>query len=168
MVSLLATSCLEAGMEDPINSSEKELTAVTYTYRFLYNDTIKKGTANEEIQEGRVCEVIFNKRTEAVEEGGRKGFSTTITYDQNCIKRSGATGSVTKQMLYDMFEKLIAKDGLSNLWVYVSISDAATVAPLDNSPVLGKPGDFSSDRTYRVTAADGTHEDYVLKTVKGF
>ena len=84
------------------------------------------------------------------------------------IKRSGATGSVTKQMLYDMFEKLIAKDGLSNLWVYVSISDAATVAPLDNSPVLGKPGDFSSDRTYRVTAADGTHEDYVLKTVKGF
>lgn len=168
MVSLLATSCLEAGMEDPINSSEKEMTAVNYTYRFLYNDTIKKGTANEEIQNGRVCEVVFNKRTEVIDQEGQKGFETTITYDLNSIRQSGATGSVTKQMLYKMFEKKIAEDGLANLWVYVSVSDAATVTPLNNSPVLGCPGDFSTDRSYRVTAADGSHEDYVIKTVKGF
>lgn len=168
LASLLMTSCLEAGMEDPMNSSEKDMTAVTYTYRFLYNDTIKKGTVNEDIQMGRVCEVVFNKQTEAIEEGDTKGFKTTLTYDMNCIQKSGATGSVTKQMLYDMFKEKIAKDGLSNLWAYVSVPDAATVIPLNGSPVLGCPGDFSSERVYRVIAADGTYSDYVIQTVKGF
>ena len=73
-----------------------------------------------------------------------------------------------KQMLYDMFTKKITQDGLSSLWVYVSISDAATVTPLDGAPKLGTPGDFSANRTYRVTAADGSYSDYVLETIKGF
>ena len=60
-------SCLYHNLEDLENSSDKKMTNVDYSYRFLYNDTIQKGTANQEILEGRVCEVIFSKSIENVE-----------------------------------------------------------------------------------------------------
>lgn len=36
------TSCLYHNIEELENSSNKELTNVEYSYRFLYNDTIQK------------------------------------------------------------------------------------------------------------------------------
>ena len=162
------SSCLYHDLEELENSSEKEMTNVDYSYRLLNDATIKKGTVNEEIQRERVCEVIFNKKIESLEKGGIKGFKTTLTHNVNSVQKGGPAGSVTKQMLYDMFKQKIAKDGLSCLWVYVSISDAATISPLNGAPKLGTPGDYSTDRTYRVTAADGSYIDYVLETVKGF
>jgi len=161
-------SCLYHNLGELENSSDKKMTNVDYTYRFLYNDTIQKGTANQEILKGRVCEVIFNKSLEAVEENGVLGFKTTITHDLNSIQKAGPSGSVTKEMLYEMFKEQIAQDGLTKLWVYVSISDAAIISPLDGAPVLGAPGNFTEDRFYRVTAADGSAQDYVLKTIKAF
>ncbi len=168
MLLLVNTSCLYHGMEELENSSNKEMTNVEYTYRFFYNDTIQKGTINEEIETDRVCEVIFNKSIETINVEGVPGFRTTLTHDVNSIQKAGPTGSVTKEMLYEMFKQQITKSGLSRLWVYVSISDAATIAPIDNAPTLGKPGDYTQDRYYRVTAADGSSEDYVLQTVQGF
>lgn len=64
--------------------------------------------------------------------------------------------------------KSVLENGLSHLWVSVSISDGAVVEPLDSSPVLGNPGDYSSDRKYRVIAADGSSQDYIIQTIKGF
>ena len=164
----MLSSCLYHDLEDLENSSDKEMTSVEYSYRFLYNDTIKKGTINEEIEEGRVCEVIFQKQLEVIDDGNVKGFKTTLTHNINCVQKAGPSGSVTKEMLYDTFCKEIEANGLTRLWVYVSISDAATLSPLNGSPKLGSPGDFSEDRSYRVTAADGSSQDYVLKTIKGF
>lgn len=164
----LCTSCLYSGLDQLTNSSSKEMTAVNYTYRFLYNDTIKKGTPNEEIQFGRVCEVVFSKTTTKMEADGIPCFSTSITHSLNSVQKAGATGSVTKAMLYEKFKKLIATDGLKQLWVYTTISDAAVIIPLDGAPKLGAPGDFSTDRKYRVKAADGSTQDYMIKTVKGF
>ncbi len=163
-----ATSCLYHGMEELENSSDKEMTNVEYSYRFLYNDTIQKGTINEEIEEDRVCEVIFNKSIESVEVDGVPGFRTTLTHTLDCVQKAGPSGSVTQEMLYQMFQEQIAESGLSRLWVYVSISDAATVEPLDDAPTLGTPGDYTQDRYYRVTAADGSSTEYVLQTVQGF
>ena len=65
-------SCLYHNLEDLENSSDKKMTNVDYSYRFLYNDTIQKGTANQEILEGRVCEVIFGKSMENIEENGKQ------------------------------------------------------------------------------------------------
>ncbi len=166
--SLFMTSCLYHNIEELENSSNKELTNVEYSYRFLYNDTIQKGTVNEEIEKDRVCEVIFNKQIEPINEQGVLGFKTTLTYDLNSVQKAGPSGSVTKEMLYEMFKQQINVSGLSKLWVYVSISDAASIVPLDDAPKLGTPGDFSKDHYYRVTAADGSSADYVLKTVRGF
>lgn len=168
LLMLSATSCLYNDLDEMENSSNKEMTSVEYSYRFLYNDTIKKGTVNEEIQKDRVCEVIFQKNVEKMEQSGTKGFKTNLTHNLNSIQKAGPSGSVTKAMLYDLFKKEIAKEGLGRLWVYVSISNAATLSPLNGAPKLGAPGDFSEDRQYRVTAADGSYQDYVLKTVKAF
>lgn len=71
LLMFVMNSCLYHNLQDLENSSDKVMTNVDYSYRFLYNDTIQKGTANQEIEEGRVCEVIFNKKMEAVEEMAR-------------------------------------------------------------------------------------------------
>lgn len=165
---LTLSSCLYSGLEEMENSSDKELMSVEYTYRFLYNDTIKKGTPNQEIQEGRVCEVVFKQQSEKIEEGGLTGFKTTLTHDASSINKGGPTGSVTNGMLYDDFKKQIEKEGLRRLWVSFSISDAAILKPIGDAPKLGAPGDFSKDRTYRIEAADGSSQDYLIKTVQGF
>lgn len=167
-ISLIFGSCLKTGMEHLVNSSDKNLTTVDYTYRFLYNDTIQKGTDKEEIETGRVCEVLFKKEVEEVEVNGTAGFKTTLSYDINSILKAGPTGSVTKEMLFEQFKQLIAKDQLTKLWVYMSISDAATIAPVDDAPALGSSGDFSKDRVYTVRAADGSTKSYIIQTVKGF
>ena len=82
---LLMSSCLYHNLEELENSSDKDMTNVNYSYRFLYNDTIKKGTINEEIQTDRVCEVVFNKKVETIDKGDLKGFKTTLTHNINCI-----------------------------------------------------------------------------------
>ncbi|WP_276481454.1 DUF5018-related domain-containing protein [Paraflavitalea pollutisoli] len=168
LAALSLTGCLKNGYEGLKNSSDKALTAVNYTYRFLYNDTIQKGTPQQEIQLDRVCEVVFSKTTTAIEVNGMKGFSTTIKHSLSSVMKAGPTGSVTTQQLYNEFVKRIQTEQLSNLWVYVTISDVAKLTPQGKAPQLGKPGDFTQDQVYRVTAADGTYQDYVLRTVKGF
>ena len=124
--------------------------------------------SKEEIEKDRVCEVLFKKQTTTLNENGIDGFKTTLTYDINSVLKAGPTGSVTKAMLYAQFDKLIKTDQLSKLWVYVTVSDVSTITSLDDSPKLGGPGDFSKDRKYRVTAADGSTKDYLIRTVKGF
>ena len=168
-MTFVVSSCLSYGAEDIIDSDKNEMTNVTYTYRFFYNDTIKKGTANEEIQNDRVCEVIFTKDDfSRIEVEGRSGFSTTISHNINCVQKTGPQGSVTKAQLYEMFKEKIAVEGLSRLVVYVSIPDAAVVAPIEGSPRFGSPGDFSKDRFYCVRAANGDKKEYIIRTIKGF
>ena len=167
-LTFLSTGCLKKGLEDLNNSSLKVMSTVDYTYRFLYTDTIQKGTSKQEIEKDRVCEVLFKKQTATLNENGIDVFKTTLTYDINSVLKAGPTGSVTKEMLYAKFDKLIKAEQLSKLWVYVTVSDVATIASLDDSPKLGGPGDFSKDRRYRVTAADGSSKDYLIRTVKGF
>lgn len=43
---------------------------------------------------------------------------------------------------------------LTNLVGIATISTAAMIIPMDGSPMLGKPGDFSNGATYKVVAAD--------------
>lgn len=165
---LTLTGCLKSGMEELTNSSDKVLSSIDYTYRFLYNDTIQKGTDKQQILEGRMCEVLFKKNTVKIEEGGLEGFKTTISYDANSVLKAGPTGSVTKAMLFKEFEKLIKVDQLNKLWVYITISDVATITGVKDAPKLGSPGNFSTDHIYTVRAADGSSKEYLIKTVKGF
>lgn len=124
-----------------------------------------------ELEEPITKKVVLKRKidvTDLLKDHGTAGFKTTISYDINSILKAGPTGSVTKEMLFEQFKQLIAKDQLTKLWVYMSISDAATIAPVDDAPALGSSGDFSKDRVYTVRAADGSTKSYIIQTVKGF
>ena len=52
---------------------------------------------------------------------------------------------------------------LNNLVVYVNISTAARVTPLDGSPKFGVPADWTQEHKYSVMAADGTKKIWTIK-----
>lgn len=55
---------------------------------------------------------------------------------------------------------------LTELVGIATISTAARIIPVDGSPVLGKPGDFTNGATYKVIAADNvTVKVYSVKVV---
>ena len=56
-----------------------------------------------------------------------------------------------------------AKVSLSNLVVYVNVSTAARVTPLDGSPKFGVPADWTREHKYSVMAADGTKKIWTVK-----
>ena len=56
-----------------------------------------------------------------------------------------------------------AKVSLNNLVVYVNISTAARVTPLDGSPKFGVPADWTQEHKYSVMAADGTKKIWTIK-----
>ncbi|WP_316753176.1 DUF5018-related domain-containing protein [Pedobacter gandavensis] len=162
------SGCLKQGLDELQNSNQKAMTSVDYTYRFLYTDTIQKGTTKQEIVPDRVCEVLFKKNVVSTKENDLDGFTTTLSYDINSVLKAGPTGSVTKAMLFAEFDKQIRKSQLSRLWVYVTVSDVATIIPIADAPKLGSPGDFSKDHVYQVKAADGSTKNYFIKTIPGF
>ena len=47
----------------------------------------------------------------------------------------------------------------------VSLNKLARVTPLDGSPKLGAPGDWTSERRYSVMAANGTKKTWTVKVV---
>ena len=56
-----------------------------------------------------------------------------------------------------------SKVSLNNLVVYVNISTAARVTPLDGSPKFGVPADWTQEHNYSVMSADGTKKIWTIK-----
>ena len=65
----------------------------------------------------------------------------------------------------DFTEEERAKVSLDNIAVMASISTAARVTPLDGSPKLGVPGDWSKPNKYLVTAANGNEKEWTIQVV---
>lgn len=55
----------------------------------------------------------------------------------------------------------------SKLWGYFNVSTAARVTPINNSPTLGTPGDWTSPHQYEIMAADGSKKIWTV-TVRSF
>ena len=51
----------------------------------------------------------------------------------------------------------------TNLWMYVDISTAAKIVPLDGSPRLGDPMDLTKEHKYKVIAANGDEKVWTIK-----
>jgi hypothetical protein len=51
----------------------------------------------------------------------------------------------------------------NHLWMYMDISTAAKVAPLNGSPNLGDPIDLTKEHQYQVTAANGVAKIWKIK-----
>lgn len=56
-----------------------------------------------------------------------------------------------------------AKVTASNLWCYLDVSTAATIAPVNSAPAPGYAGDFSKPQQYKVTAPNGSSQVWTLE-----
>ena len=59
-------------------------------------------------------------------------------------------------------ETIRGQVSLASLVGKFNISTAAAIEPVEGSPTLGIPGDFSAPRKYRVTAANGASQVWTV------
>ncbi|TKG92923.1 DUF4361 domain-containing protein [Puteibacter caeruleilacunae] len=140
------TSCLENGLDDLPAFEDAEISNIFVEHR--YENPEKTWTDGSNIVEFQ--RLGMTKRIVSAEESGAQLDSIVIV--PSVPKPSGAFTIEERQ-----------KVTLENIVVYVNISTAASIVPLDDAPELGKPGNFTQPRKYRVTAADGkSYRDWVI------
>ncbi len=135
------TSCLTGNLEDIPEFTDAEITDVKFDFR--YKD------ANSTWIDGEpVVKVV------------RLTVVKTINAAAGTIEVNLSVPAPNASFTNDIRRQV----ALTNLVGKFNISTAATIEPLDGAPVLGVPGDFSTERKYRVTAADGkTKKDWTVK-----
>lgn len=133
----LSSSCLKKGLEDYPLFDNNEITLVSAEYRF--NGTqMMNGQPVVAYQQLTVSQTI--DKPNAV-------INVVITVP-------AANGQFTAA------EK--AKVVKSNLWFFMNISTAATIAPMEGTPALGFATDANKPLKYLVTAANGTSRVWTI------
>lgn len=136
------SSCLESGLDDLPAYDEADIKAFTFEYRWM----IKEGTSEKlRVQK----------------------MSTDVNID---VDNTTVTCNITVPTVNGAFTQEVRdKVTLSNLNAYCTISTAATITPVGDTPVLGKIGDFSkSNMQYEVVAADGKNRKTWKLVIAGF
>jgi hypothetical protein len=139
------TSCLKSGLDELPAFEDTEIANIFFEHRFLDpNDKWTDGSSIVQFQRLEVTKEIKTNESAAED-------SVIVTL--SVPKPSGSFTTEERQ-----------KVTLENMVCYMNISTAAKIEPLDGAPVLGKPGDFTSPRKYKITAADGkTTRIWVIK-----
>ena len=134
VIVLLLSSCLKSGLDDLPAFEDAEIEKVEFEYRFVNSD-----------------ENVAIKKL---------NVETTIDADNKTI-----TCEITKPTPdSNLSEAEVAKIALNNIVCYMKISNAATITPIGNAPVLGIPGNFAGTHTYEVEAANGLTKEWKLTT----
>lgn len=122
------SSCLTSGLDELPAYEDADIKDFTFEYRWM-------------VKEGSSEKLRVQK------------LNTEVTLGEN----NTVTCQITVPAANDVFTQDIRSQvTLSNLNAYCTISTAATITPIGDTPVLGKIGDFSkSDMQYEVVAADG-------------
>lgn len=138
------SGCLKENLPETTNSDKKEITGFDFEHRWLYTENvIKNGVTVETRQLSSVAKLNNNiKITKRTDEKDTIYCSLIIPSNVPTQERSNVK--------------------LTKMWAYAAISDAAIIAPLNGSPALGFPGDFSKPTSYQVTAADGSTKNYTV------
>lgn len=127
---LALTSCVSSGLDELPVYNEAEITNFNLEHRFLV-------TNDNGIQH---LEVVT--------------LGTTVNID-------AATATITVTPTIPAPTSTFTQNerrnvSLKKIVAYTKLSPAAKIVPLDGASTLGIPGDFSTERRYKVTAADGT------------
>lgn len=139
---LTFSSCLKSGLEDLPSYEDADIKAFTFEYRWM----VKEG----ESEKLRVQKMDVDVNIDDT--------NTTVTCNITVPEVNGVFTSEIRD-----------KVTLSNLNAYCTISTAATITPIGDTPVLGKIGDFSkSDMQYEVVAADGKTKKNWKLIIGGF
>lgn len=129
-----ASSCLENNLEELDEFSDAEITGIQGCYWRYYGTEKNPGSGEQKVEQVRIAsgnwEIVNDSETAA-----EANFD--IQFNDN-FPKSQRPKFNTKELV-----------------VVFNISQAAVITPLEDSAVLGKPGDWSKPNKYEVKAADG-------------
>ena len=133
------TSCLKEDLPEYPLWEENAITNVYVEYRFEG----PKDYLGDPIVSYRRLDVVQDINPE----NGR------ITLDITVPSASG-----------DFTEEVRAQVTNEQLWMYVDLSTAATIEPINGTPPMGDPADLTQPLHFRVTAANGDQKDWEIVT----
>lgn len=144
-----ASSCLKAGLDKDLPKFKDALMTDVFM-EYLYETP---GSGSSPVVKA-VSMSLSGKQFKKKEDSGAPADSAIFT-----VTVPAASGTFTTE------ER--AKVTMANLSFMCNISTAATMEPVDGAPKPGVPGDFGQARKYRITAADGSSREWVVR-IAGF
>ena len=144
LLAVFSTSCLESGLEELDVYSGCDITARDLYWRYI-SDEVHPGTGANKVVQKRIP--YYSGQSPIDTEAGTAHIAYSLSYS-NLTEEEKAAFTETKAV------------------VAVTLSTAATIKPLEGSPELGKPGDWSKPNKYEVTAADGTKKTWTISISK--
>lgn len=135
VLAMVATSCLDSGLEELETYSGCDITGGQIYYRYYGTNKIN-ASGELEVKQVRLAR--------AVEQD-----TTTNTY---------TIAYVTGNVPADQKDKFTQ----ANVVIALDISTAATIAPVNGSPTLGVPADWTEPHQYVVTAANGKKKTWTV------
>ena len=134
-MALLATSCLEHDLEELETYSDCDITSGEIYWRYYGTDVIP-GSGETQVKQVRLARAV------------------SADQETNTFYIRYVTGNLP--------ESEVSKFTQSNVVIAVSISTAAIITPLEGSPKLGVPGDWSKPNKYEVKAANGDKKTWTI------
>ena len=145
LLAVVSTSCLEHGLEELDLHKGCDITRVDCAYRWKTGET-HPGTNSEKVKQVYVS-----------------AYSRTYVTDSNDPTKGVCTIRYSKTNIPEQYRSIAE----SEMVVYVTISTAATMKPINGAPELGVPADWTADHQYEVTAADGTKKTWTIVVEAG-
>lgn len=145
LVAVVATSCLEHDLETLDVFDGCDITNVQCAFRWKTGE-IHPGTGAEKVNQVTV-----------------RAYSRTYVTDESDPTKGVCTIRYTKRDIPDPYKDTAEKE----MVVYVTLSSAATIKPIGDSPTLGVPADWTADHQYEVTAANGTKKTWTIVVEAG-
>jgi len=130
------TSCLEHGLDDIENSDLCTISTITMEHRWI----AQNNNGYEQL-----CRQQLTLSRNSPDDNKEIRFTLTVP---------AASSSTSFNAFNENVKKSVTT---SNLYLLSVISAAAKIAPLNDAPVLGRPGAFEIGKEYKyeVTAANG-------------
>lgn len=134
-IAFLSVSCIDWGLDELPLHKDAEIISFAFEYRY----TVINVNGFERLE----YRILTNTMT--ISDG-------QVT---NVLTIPPPSGTFTAE--------IASQIDLDNIVGYASVSNAATIAPVDG-PVLGKIGDFSQPVRYKVTAPSGANKIWTVTT----
>ena len=145
LLAVVSTSCLKHDLEELDVYSGCDITRVDCAYRWKTGE-IHTGTQSEKVNQVYVS-----------------AYSRTYVTDESDPSRGVCTIRYSKTNIPEQYRSVAETE----MVVYVTISTAATMKPINGAPELGIPADCTADHEYEVTAADGTKKIWKIVVEAG-
>ena len=131
VMALSLTSCLESNLEELPTYEGNDITSVKAYYRYIDSSTSIPASGENAVKQKQ------------------------LHVDASNIDADNATCNVAFGVPTNFSETEKAGASLNKLVVVLNVSSAAVVTPIEGSPKLGTPADWTTPHKYSIKAANG-------------